>query len=182
MEKPVSQFWEKYKHPNWQRKRLVIMKRAGFACEQCDSTEATLNVHHSYYERGLDPWEYPNESLHCLCDKCHKESDEIRKRLNRQIGRLQLRQIEELLGFARGLELEDCLPSVNHTADNYDVLCGMMRVFSTLNRRELDRYISCVVSILGDDRTVNSDILFSAAEEVRLIDQVLEGQVANAEA
>lgn len=35
-----------------------------------------LHVHHSYYQIGLKPWEYPLESLTTLCADCHKEIHE----------------------------------------------------------------------------------------------------------
>lgn len=42
-----------------QRKRLTIMQRAEFGCERRGAADKPLNVHHTYYEYGLDPWEYP---------------------------------------------------------------------------------------------------------------------------
>lgn len=32
-----------------------------------------LHIHHTYYQEGLLPWEYPNESLQTLCWHCHEE-------------------------------------------------------------------------------------------------------------
>lgn len=32
-----------------------------------------LEVHHTYYEKGLKPWEYPDDSLKTLCWICHKK-------------------------------------------------------------------------------------------------------------
>ena len=32
-----------------------------------------LHVHHTYYQRGLYPWEYPLESLQTLCWDCHEK-------------------------------------------------------------------------------------------------------------
>lgn len=46
------------------------MQQADFACEACGKTEVTLNVHHPYYEKGREPWEYYN--LVCLCEQCHQ--------------------------------------------------------------------------------------------------------------
>jgi 5-methylcytosine-specific restriction endonuclease McrA len=31
-----------------------------------------LNVHHTYYKKGLLPWEYPDNSLETYCEPCHK--------------------------------------------------------------------------------------------------------------
>lgn len=62
----------KYKDPRWQRKRLEVMQRDGFACICCGEGEEMLNVHHSYYVAGRDPWEYPDSSLITLCQSCHR--------------------------------------------------------------------------------------------------------------
>lgn len=68
-----ADYSEKRKDPRWQRKRLEIMERDGFECRECGGDEATLNVHHSYYVTGRDPWEYPEFSLLTLCRDCHTE-------------------------------------------------------------------------------------------------------------
>ncbi len=58
--------------PRWQRKRLEIMERDNYTCRRCEATDKTLNVHHTYYEKGLMPWQYPNGSLYTFCEDCHK--------------------------------------------------------------------------------------------------------------
>lgn len=35
-----------------------------------------LHVHHKYYQKGLLPWEYPNEALTTLCWHCHEKLHE----------------------------------------------------------------------------------------------------------
>lgn len=67
----MSDYSEKLKHPNWQRKRLEILNRDGFKCRACGDTEETLHVHHLFYVKGRDPWDYPNASLVTLCHVCH---------------------------------------------------------------------------------------------------------------
>ncbi|WP_233863518.1 HNH endonuclease [Paraburkholderia adhaesiva] len=61
-----------YKDPRWQRKRLEIMERDGFACVECGDNESTLNVHHVRYLRGVPPWAYPPWLLVTLCESCHE--------------------------------------------------------------------------------------------------------------
>lgn len=68
MSKP---YWQKLQDPRWQRKRLEILNRADFKCEKCGDKTTTLQVHHGYYEKGAEPWEYENETLWCLCSSCH---------------------------------------------------------------------------------------------------------------
>jgi len=76
----MSEYWKKLSDRRWQRKRLEILERAGFECESCGdaSNEKQLHVHHTYYEKGMDPWEYPDESLLCVCKDCHKRMEEKR--------------------------------------------------------------------------------------------------------
>jgi hypothetical protein len=62
---------EKLRSPKWQKRRLEILERDGWACQNCGDTEATLNVHHCYYDRDKEPWDYPGKSLITLCENCH---------------------------------------------------------------------------------------------------------------
>lgn len=63
---------EKLRDPRWQRKRLEIFQRDSFACRSCGSTSMELQVHHRFYLRGLEPWEYDNDALATLCRPCHE--------------------------------------------------------------------------------------------------------------
>jgi 5-methylcytosine-specific restriction endonuclease McrA len=76
-------YGEKLLDPRWQRKRLEILLAADFTCEACGSKTETLQVHHGYYEKGRMPWGYDNESLLCLCDKCHKERQLLEDKIKR---------------------------------------------------------------------------------------------------
>jgi hypothetical protein len=48
--------------------------RHGWACRDCGSTNKTLNVHHAFYIRGLNPWEYDSDLLVTLCEGCHAKA------------------------------------------------------------------------------------------------------------
>lgn len=48
------------------------MERDEFCCTVCQDGESTLNVHHHYYTKGADPWEYDDKALTTLCEDCHK--------------------------------------------------------------------------------------------------------------
>ncbi len=63
---------EKLKDPRWQKKRLQILERDGWCCQNCCDPENTLHVHHRWYEKGKDPWDYPDECLVTLCEECHE--------------------------------------------------------------------------------------------------------------
>lgn len=73
-----NKYIDKLKDPRWQKKRLEVMQRDKFECQRCGDTESTLNIHHKYYEKGKEPWEYESESLITLCESCHEiERDEF---------------------------------------------------------------------------------------------------------
>jgi hypothetical protein len=79
---------EKLLDPRWQRKRLEILQRADFKCEVCGDGKKTLHVHHGYYERGFDPWDYDNETLNCLCDPCHQAAQERLRDLHFELAKI----------------------------------------------------------------------------------------------
>lgn len=155
-------YWELLKHPKWQEKRLRIMERAGFKCEQCDTNEVTLNVHHKYYTKGANPWDYPDHALQCLCEPCHGEADELRQKLSIAIGLLESYQAWTLLGIARGLQME-AEPSQECEAENYEVLNGMVRVFLTLSGHQTVPATSDAITRIQNGR-VNGQILFEVCK------------------
>ena len=58
-----------YQDPRWQRLRLEIMQRDGFACVACGDDRSTLHVHHMEYHGDL--WNTPHGELQTLCESCH---------------------------------------------------------------------------------------------------------------
>ena len=58
----------------WGAKRSKILARDNYTCKRCGSHESQdvhLQVHHSHYIYGLDPWEYKDSELITLCEECH---------------------------------------------------------------------------------------------------------------
>lgn len=64
-------YQEKLKDPRWQKKRLEILQRDNFTCENCGDSETELHVHHRWYEKNTEIWDYPNEVFETLCVNCH---------------------------------------------------------------------------------------------------------------
>lgn len=62
-----SEYAQKLKDPRWQKRRLQILERDHWECQQCFSSESTLHVHHRYYVEAGEPWEYPDSALVTLC-------------------------------------------------------------------------------------------------------------------
>lgn len=66
-----TEYSKKLLDPRWQKKRLQILNRDKFTCRVCGDKETTLHIHHEKYERGKEPWDYPNSNLYTLCADCH---------------------------------------------------------------------------------------------------------------
>jgi hypothetical protein len=81
---------ELLRDPRWQRKRLEVMEAADFTCVECGDKTTTLNVHHTYYEKGRKPWEYDARDLRCLCEPCHEETTQFLALAYQFLGRLSL--------------------------------------------------------------------------------------------
>jgi hypothetical protein len=75
-------YGEKLLDPRWKEKRAEIVTRAGFACEECGLAGVCFEVHHCYYLRGWEPWEYPDYALKCLCRDCHELRAVAESRMN----------------------------------------------------------------------------------------------------
>jgi hypothetical protein len=83
MKKPRHQkhretYLQKLRDPRWQKKRLEVFARDEWACQRCFDSESTLHVHHCYYLRNAEPWDYDLSALETLCETCHQEETEQR--------------------------------------------------------------------------------------------------------
>jgi len=96
-------YFDLLKDPRWQRLRLELMQRANFSCQECGAKDKMLTVHHGYYEFEMRPWEYPAESLHCLCEECHECAQQSYRLWKQMIGRLPLFDQNVVAGFALAL-------------------------------------------------------------------------------
>lgn len=75
----------KLRDPRWQRRRLEILNRDEFTCQSCFDTESTLHVHHRYYVKDSEPWEYPDHFLITLCISCHEFETENAYNVQREL-------------------------------------------------------------------------------------------------
>ena len=67
---------EKLRDPRWQKKRLEILEAARWKCEDCGTETDELQIHHCYYKKGAEPWEYTANTLMALCRLCHENRQE----------------------------------------------------------------------------------------------------------
>jgi hypothetical protein len=82
-----SEYYEKLKDPRWQKKRLEVFQRDEFTCQSCLDGENTLTVHHRYYDKNVEPWDYPLKSLVTLCESCHQMEYEDQYEIDKQLVR-----------------------------------------------------------------------------------------------
>lgn len=75
----MDSYFKKLLDPRWQKKRLEILNRDNFTCQQCNSVEKTLHIHHLRY--GKDPWDIDEDFLITLCEDCHDKETEIDKEI-----------------------------------------------------------------------------------------------------
>lgn len=103
----MASYSEKLKDQRWQRKRLQILESANWRCKSStcanDVKNPTLHVHHRFYLRGVNPWDYPDFAYVVLCEACHETSQTLMEKAHQALA-----QNESLLLFvASVLELDD---------------------------------------------------------------------------
>lgn len=89
-------YYEKLKDPRWQKRRLEILEQREWSCQLCESETNTLNVHHGFYMRGMDPWGYEDETMWVLCEECHKKVQDALDVIHEATGRIHPTKIVEI--------------------------------------------------------------------------------------
>lgn len=76
----MPQKYKLYKTVEWKEKSNQIQKRDNYECQWCCRNYRHLEdgnflvVHHKYYIRNLEPWNYQDDDAYVtLCLFCHKE-------------------------------------------------------------------------------------------------------------
>lgn len=71
-----KRYQEKLLDGRWQQRKTSIQIRDQFTCQKCKVKDnSTVHVHHRHYITGRDPWDYPDDLLVLLCERCHKEEE-----------------------------------------------------------------------------------------------------------
>lgn len=131
----ASDYGEKLKDPRWKARRAEILERDAHRCVRCSAADVPLQVHHTYYEMGVEPWEYPETSLITVCVPCHEIEDRQRVTLRELIGRIPPGARDRLRGYVNGLcrkafyELGDKNIDINLHNENDDVARGIADAF-----------------------------------------------------
>ena len=79
-----KQYYALLQDPKWKIKAQFIRKRDGYKCQHCGKKTHRLQVHHTIYINGLNPWEYENETLISLCSTCHKKEHNIKPKARKK--------------------------------------------------------------------------------------------------
>lgn len=95
---------EKLQNPKWQEKRLRIMDRDKFQCQTCGSQSKNLNVHHRFYIKGREPWEYGDETLETLCRDCHEIVSKAQEYLKEFFGQTESIDLVHFVNKLRNCE------------------------------------------------------------------------------
>lgn len=128
----MTTYWELLKDPRWQRKRLEIMERDEFACQDCDARDKTLNVHHTYYAKGRKPWEYEDDSLRTLCEDCHARVSSSLEEGKRLLGSLSEAALAEAIGYLRAKAWSDSRLDGPVPVESFDQFIGFARAFGII--------------------------------------------------
>lgn len=57
-------------NPLWIKFRHIVLSKHNNKCDRCGSKNY-LSIHHPYYKKGADPWDYKPEEVEVLCRRCH---------------------------------------------------------------------------------------------------------------
>lgn len=58
-----------------------------------------MQIHHGYYDRDFEPWDYPLETLWTLCKNCHEETGKDLLAIKREIGMVEPCLLPRLLSL-----------------------------------------------------------------------------------
>jgi hypothetical protein len=106
MPPPVkSDYSKKLSDPRWQKLRAEVLKRDGFRCCTCEDSSSELHVHHHFYIFGLDPWEYPADTLETLCFRCHEWATQMHKRLRASLCNVRTEDLSRIIGYIEAVAI-----------------------------------------------------------------------------
>lgn len=148
-----NDFFELYRHPLWQEKRLRIMERDGFKCEECGSAEKTLNVHHKYYVKNAKPWEYPDTAFRTLCEDCHSKWHKISRTIKSLVGTLPTVKSEQVMAYAFALLAKE-MGSLLIPADSPEIIQGIADAWGMA--------VGEVMESVADGATTGNDLRYIA--------------------
>jgi 5-methylcytosine-specific restriction endonuclease McrA len=77
----ITPQYQKYLNsPKWKAKRILVLRRAKYKCEECKRRQAT-QIHHKTYKRIFNE---PLSDLLAVCAPCHKKIHGIKDKPRKQ--------------------------------------------------------------------------------------------------
>ncbi len=147
----MSEYSEKFKDPRWQKLRLELLNEGEWTCESCGAETKSLNVHHKFYRKKADPWDYANEDFKILCEDCHRDIHIELDRLKDAIGELTADEVARVAGYATAMNDGPNQYFIDFTANySMDMKSGWCDYYRT-TIRVFDSLIRD-----GDGRSTNS--------------------------
>ena len=73
---PFMTYREQIRSPKWIKFAAAFKEKHGWRCKArgvAQGPRSELTVHHIYYVRAMYLWDYPEETLECLCWDCHQK-------------------------------------------------------------------------------------------------------------
>ena len=89
----IKTYSDKLQDLRWQDKRNLVKSNAEYRCQDCGAS-TNLEVHHCYYQYGREPWEYPLDSLRCLCRNCHEKRGKLETVIRAKFADLRFDELE----------------------------------------------------------------------------------------
>lgn len=136
-----EEYLQKLRDPRWQKMRLQVFERDKWACQKCSDSASTLHVHHLYYVKAAEPWDYPMSALQTLCEECH--ADETENRFTAEQHLLQSLRMhglfhEDVFALADALNFSHCghtppviISSLAWAMDDTDILENVIDAYYT---------------------------------------------------
>ena len=94
---------EKLRDPRWQRRRLQVLDKADWMCEECGDASSEMHVHHKIYRKGRLPWGYEIWEYRALCLICHRDETQVRQELAELMIYMDIHELNELRDYAAEL-------------------------------------------------------------------------------
>lgn len=127
----------------WQKKRLEILQRDGFCCTICQR-QHNVQIHHNWYLKNMEPWDYNGDQLVTLCNEHHEEIGELQEGLKRLLARSGPEIQRKVYDYLYGL--------LNETKETFIEQCLELKLV-VIKTQRVDPYLYINFRILSGENT-----------------------------
>jgi len=96
---------DQLKMPQWKERRLQILERDNYTCQECGNDDVELHVHHKVYIENRMAWDYNHLLLITLCPECHKKVHSRMTAIQERIGFMTKEQLYFAVDIINMLQL-----------------------------------------------------------------------------